>query len=324
MKILLIDVDSVIPNIALMKISGYFKSIGADVFFKRLQIPYYPKRTHKVHTISTEGYDLSFASVVFEGSLDWVRDIEGRVIFGGTGFDLSRTLPDIVEYHELDYSLYPENDTSYGFISRGCIRNCKFCKVPKKEGGIRQVDTIDNIVRHKKVKFLDNNFLALPNHGSLLVELIDKQIKHQFNQGLDIRLINKNNSDLLSKLNYFGEYIFALDDVRYIEKVKEKLTLLSWRKDWGFKFFVYVHPDMEESNIVSRIEFLRREKCLPYVMRDISCFNDPKSGFYVDLAAWCNQPGIFKKLSFKEFLGKRHQTKNCTQRILASWKLYCT
>ena len=41
------------------------------------------------------------------------------------------------------------------------IRKCSFCKVPKKEGYIKQVSNVDDIVQHKKVKFLDNNFLMI-------------------------------------------------------------------------------------------------------------------------------------------------------------------
>ena len=47
MKILLIDADSTIPNLALMKLSAYWKRQGFVVDFLALHIPYYPSRIEK-------------------------------------------------------------------------------------------------------------------------------------------------------------------------------------------------------------------------------------------------------------------------------------
>ena len=303
-KILLIDADSTIPNLALMKLSTYWKRQGFTVDFMSLCIPYYPSRIKKHHTIKTSGYIKTYCSVVFCGNAEYVHgdDIE----FGGTGVDIEKKLPDSIEREEPDYSIYPENKYSYGFISRGCIRNCSFCFVPKKEGSIRKVATVDSIVRHKAVKFLDNNILALPDHKDILQELVDKKIKSQFNQGLDLRLIDEENSILLSKMNYIGEYVFAFDNWSYKKIIEEKIKLLSWRKEWQLKFFVYVHPSMDISETSKRVEWLRDHKCLPYIMRDISCWSDTRSNFYTDLAAYCNQPAFFKKKTFNEFLLQRH------------------
>lgn len=317
MKILLIDADSTIPNIALMKLSYFYKNKGYNVDLIELKIPYYPNRKKIIHNINTEKYDKIYCSVIFSGSRQYIH--AKNAIFGGPGVSITEKLPDEIESGECDYSIYPNNDTSYGFISRGCIRNCYFCIVPQKEGYIKQVNSVDNIVRHKKVKFLDNNFLALPNHKDILQELIEKKIRCQFNQGLDIRLIDNENSILLSKLNYMGEYIFAFDNIVYKKIIDEKLLLLNWRKPYQFKFFVYVNPNMELSDTVKRIEFLKNKKILPYIMRDISCWDNKYNNFFIDIAAWCNQPSFFKKMNFEIFLQKRHKNKN---RILESNKLY--
>lgn len=256
MKILLIDADSKIPNISLMKLSTYHKNKGDDVELKCLNLPYYPNRKKEKFYVLQQ-YDKIYCSVVFEGNLEYV--IGKNIVFGGTGVDLTTVLPNEIEQLDCDYSIYPDNDTSYGFLSRGCIRNCSFCKVPQKEGYIHQVNNITDIVRHKRTKFLDNNILALSNHKEILQQLIDLKIKCQFNQGLDIRLIDEENSRLLSQLNYWGGYSFAFDNIRYKEKIKEKLKLLSWRKPFQLRFFVYVHPDMTISETVERIEWLRKK-----------------------------------------------------------------
>lgn len=316
-KICLIDADSKIPNIALMKLSSFYKKMGCTVELYKANIPYYPSRK-KREFVAPVGFDKYFCSVIFKENSNYIigKDIE----FGGSGYSIDKNLSEEIEKCDLDYGIYPDNDTSYGFISRGCIRNCSFCIVPKKEGKIRQVASIDDIVRHKKVKFLDNNFLALPNHKDILDELSKRKVRCQFNQGLDIRLIDKENSKLLSTLNYIGEYIFAFDSYSYIDIIDKKLSILDWRKPYEFKFFVYSNPEMELSDIVKRIEYLRLRSCLPYVMRDISCWNTINSDFYTDIAAWCNQPGIFKKMSFHDFVYRRH-SKN-TERAKLSDSLY--
>lgn len=317
MNVLLIDADSTIPNVALMKLSTWHKGCGDSVDFTRLNIPYYPSKKKKLCSIDTSIYDKVYCSVVFEGVVDFVRG--DNIIFGGTGYDLETVLPTEVEESDCDYSLYPDNTVSYGFLTRGCIRRCKFCVVSRKEGYIRKVNDVDDVVRHSKAVFLDNNILAYPKHMEVFLELTNKKIKCQFKQGLDIRLVTPWNSIALSKLNYMGDYIFAFDDIRYQYLVKKKLALMKWRSDWQFKFFVYAHPRMLLANVIERVELLRSWKCLPYLMRDISCWDSAYSDFYVDLAAYCNQPGIFKGMNFDVFMQKR---TNNVERQESSWSLY--
>ena len=262
MKILLIDADSTVPNLALMKLSAFHKGQCDTVELARLNLPYYPHKRRKAYSPPV-GYDKVYCSVEFDGNRPFVQG-EG-IIFGGTGHDLKTTLPDVVEAHLPDYSIYPDNDTSYGFISRGCIRKCSFCKVPEKEGYIRKVSNISDIVRHKKVKFMDNNILALPEHLEILKELAERKIKCCFNQGLDIRLLTEETSAALSKLNYMEEYVFAFDSISQQPAVERGLALMPWRKDWQLKFFMYTHPDMPIRETVFRLRWAHDNKCLPYI-----------------------------------------------------------
>ena len=319
MRVLLVDADSKIPNLALMKLSTFYKDMGDEVILLRLNIPYFPYRRKQMQTIPEGNYDKVLCSIVFTPTVKFLKKTN-KTEYGGSGVDLVKTLPDSIEKLPPDYSIYPDNDTSYGFISRGCIRNCWFCIVPKKEGKLRQVATVKEIIKHDKVKFLDNNFLALPNHESILKELVDMQIKCQFNQGLDIRLVTKRNSKLLSILNYIGDYLFAFDDISYLNSIECGVALLKWRKPWQLKFFVYVHPKMKLDNIIKRIMWLRKEKCLPYIMRDLSCWGSKYESFYTDLAAWCNQPNLIKTMPFEEYIQKRHPRNK--DRIKYSTTLY--
>ena len=315
MKVLLEDADSTIPNIALMKLSSWHKSLGDSVELVRANLPYYPNK--KKTPFIVKSADKIYCSVIFEGNADYI--IGDNIIFGGTGFDLTTKIPSDAEELDPDYSIYPDNDISYGFITRGCIRNCTFCKVPKKEGYIHKVASVESIIRHKKVKFLDNNILALPEHKEILAELVQKNIKCQFNQGLDIRLVDTENSELLSKMNYLGEYIFAFDNWKYRSIIEQKMLLLSWRKPYQFKFFVYIHPDMPLSETVKRITWLKTNHCLPYIMRDKSCWGSELSEFFVDLAAYCNQVHLFKKMEFTVFLEKRHKNKKRIEKNKRLW-----
>lgn len=288
-----------------MRLSTWYKRQGAEVDFMRLGLAYYPTRKNERVIVDTEGYDAAFCSCVFSGTRQYV--VGENIIFGGTGVDAKISLPEGMDKMPLDYSLYPENDSSYGFISRGCNRDCYFCVVPQKEGRVKVVDSIDAIIQHDKVEFLDNNFLQIPEHKEILKALIERGVKCRFMQGLDIRMIDEENAFLLSQLNYMGEYIFAFDDAKYVRIIAQKLELLNWRRPWQLKFYVYIHPGMNLSETRFRLTWLRVHECLPYLMRDLSCWGHENEGFYNDLAAWCNQPGFFKKMDFFEFVERRHK-----------------
>ena len=320
-KILLIDVDSKIPNLALMKLSRYYKEKGYLVELKKIGYSYYPH--DKTCMVLVDEYNKVFVSTIFKINVGRISFIgKSDIINGGVGYDLNNKLSKEVEDLEPDYLLYPDNNISYGFITRGCIRNCEFCVVPKKEGLIHQVNTISKIVKHKKVKFLDNNILAYRSHLDILAELKDKKIRCQFNQGLDIRLINHNNAKLLSELKYIGEYVFAFDDIKDKDQIEKGLLILKKYilKDWKIKFYIYCNPCMDiQEDVLYRINWCRKNKVLPYLMRDVSCWKSDKKDFYTDLCAYCNQPNMFKKLSFGQFMEKR---TNNVQRQKESKRIY--
>ena len=142
-KIGLIDIDSKIPNLALMKISAYFKGLGDDV---ELTAPLFANQ-----------YDQVFASKVFTYSSMPV--LPEQAIVGGSGYSLKTCLDEDMEHIMPDYDLYPGMDYSLGFTTRGCSRKCPFCIVPEKEGRIRFNADVYEFWdrRHKKIILLDNN-----------------------------------------------------------------------------------------------------------------------------------------------------------------------
>jgi hypothetical protein len=110
----------------------------------------------------------------------------------------------VPEIEELlpDYSLIPEWKASILFSSRGCIRRCPFCSVPQLEPEFEAKKSIKHLIYpgHKKVILWDNNILASPYWRSIFDELEESQLKVDFNQGLDARLLTEETALRLKRL----------------------------------------------------------------------------------------------------------------------------
>jgi hypothetical protein len=101
----LIDIDSKTPNLALMKISAYYKKQG--------------ELTELTYPLFAQNYDKCFASKIFTWTETphFISDVE----FGGSGVSLEKELPDEIENMRPDYDLYPDMDYSMGFITEGVV-----------------------------------------------------------------------------------------------------------------------------------------------------------------------------------------------------------
>jgi hypothetical protein len=120
------------------------------------------------------------------------------------------------------------------FSSRGCVRSCPFCIVPKIEGKIRtNVSDISSHIYpgHTDVILWDNNFFASPNWREILRELNEIEKRVDFNQGLDIRLIDAEKASMLSDLN-IPTIRLAIDSSNMTKKAKIAVDLL---EDSGFR-----------------------------------------------------------------------------------------
>ncbi len=156
MKIGLCDIDSHNwPNLCLMKLSAYHKARGDHVEWWRPVGQY--DRVYKSR-VFTDTYSKDTITVTNAG----------EVVCGGTGYGLGPNLPDEVEHTRPDYTLYPQfPDTAYGFLSRGCYRNCGFCLVSAKEGrrSVQVADLAEFWNGQREIKLLDANLLACPDHA---------------------------------------------------------------------------------------------------------------------------------------------------------------
>ena len=187
MKVLLVDVDSKIANLALMKLSAHHKALGDEVYLTRRGSP----------PIEWGGRaDRAYVSCVFT----WNRDralgmVHGcsEVFYGGTGINYGR-LPPEIESRLPDYSLYGV-DYAVGFCNRGCLRKCEFCCVPKLEGVIRQDrysppwDWVPDGMR--KALLLDNEMADYPydQQRQIYGWFRDSGRKWCQTQGYDLRIV---------------------------------------------------------------------------------------------------------------------------------------
>lgn len=300
---------------AIRRMYTYYTQQGHDVEMRDLGLSGYPHK--RTVSIDAAGYDQVHVSNIFEQNAYRVT-VENceHVFFGGIGSrDPNRQLSPEIEATPPYYA--PGEKISYGFVTRGCIRNCWFCKVPKHEGKLKEYNPVEDIVRGvpgEKVKFLDNNILAYPKHMEVFNWLIERGTRCEFNQGLDFRLVNDENLDALSRLNYMGEYIFAFDEPKYQPLLEKKLALIKKYipTPWKLKFYIYYHPSMLLSQLIDRVEWCREHECLPYIMRDAACWDCKDKNFLIDYAAYCNQAGFFKKTTFEQFMQNR--TKNVKRR----------
>ncbi|MGC9124382.1 MAG: hypothetical protein ACP5IB_10015, partial [Thermoplasmata archaeon] len=162
---------------------------------------------------------------------------------------------------------WKEWNKSIVFTSRGCIRNCPFCVVPKIEGKFRaDKDSIIQLIHpdHKEVVIWDNNFLASPYAKKMLKELIDHGIKPDFNQGLDARLMDEETAGLLADLKPRTIH-FAYDLIGERKAVKRTIDLLSdarYRKKDIIFYMLYNFFDFEHKFGDTPNDFLVRLKDL--------------------------------------------------------------
>lgn len=111
MNILLVNVDSTIPNLALEKLRVFHESAGDLVRqIKDCQGSGLP------NPLFIDTYDKIYVSCIFLWNKERCKRWEGLAAIGGSGYSLEVTLPPEVEI------IKPK--INYGFITRGCIRNC--------------------------------------------------------------------------------------------------------------------------------------------------------------------------------------------------------
>lgn len=258
--VLLIDIDSRLPNLALMKLSRHYKEQGRKVVFARKSA--FEKKADGIYASCV------FSSASSQRTIQNLRQYYGSFLFaGGSGIDLHTRLPESIEALPPDYSLYPElGDRAIGFFTRGCPFHCPFCVVPVKEGPVRKVNDLKTLLengKRRKLILLDDNLLSHPHAEDFLEEMTVSKIRVNFNQTLDIRLLNFRTARLLrriggSNVRFTRKVLhFSLNDTREMELVREKYGMLGFTSRDNVEFICMYGYNTTLEEDVRRFRFLR-------------------------------------------------------------------
>lgn len=306
MKIGLIDVDGHnFPNLPLMKLSAWHKQQGDAV-------EWYEPLFHS----RGEPFDRVYISKVFSFTLDYPYYVNAREIRkGGSGYcirivdgeevydtEKDGLLPRGIETIYPDYEIYYDRipkvkDSAYGFLTRGCPRGCRFCHVGCKEGKRSyKVADLDTFWRDQKnITLLDPNITACGEWKGLFRQLINSGAWIDFTQGLDIRLMTKEKTEMLKKMKIKRVH-FAWDRYEDREEIVPKFKMFAKLTGWDHrKMGVYVlcNFDTTIKEDLERVHMLRDMGYDPYIML-YNKSDIPPGHELRHLQRWVNNKIIFR------------------------------
>lgn len=307
MRIGLIDVDGHnYPNLPLMKISAWHKAHGDSVEWYQ---PLFSGHMDKVYMSKVFSFtpDYEFCidadEIIKGGSGYAIKLVDGKEVYDKS---VDKDLPEEVEHIYPDYSLYPNEtkDTAYGFLTRGCPRGCGFCHVEAKEGrcSYKVADLSEFWRGQKRIILSDPNILACKDHMELLEQLRDSKARVEFNQGLDIRLINDRNLELLRQIR-LDKIHFAFDrwqDKDIIEpRLREFIGKTGYSRSKGrVMVYILVNFDTTLEQDLYRIQLCRELNIAPYPMIYDKEHADP---IYRKLQRWCNNFVFWSTPNFEDY-----------------------
>lgn len=285
----LLDVDGHnFPNLALMKISSYYKSKGEQIEWA---MPLMGE------------YDKIFASKIFTFTPDFnpLEYKSSQIIKGGTGYDIKKCLPNEIEsVRTPDYSLYPNHQFSIQFYSRGCIRKCPFCLVREKEGYIHPVEPMELNPKGKWIEVLDNNFFANPEWKSS-IEHLQKQRQPVKFHGVDVRIMTEEQAYYLNRTRLKGGVHIAWDlpQLDLTDKLRE---ITKYIKPSKLVCYVLVGFNSTIEQDYFRLRTLKDFGILPFVQpyRDFTNRRKPTQ-YEKDIARWANRMWLFNTMDFKDY-----------------------
>lgn len=346
------------PNLALLKVSAFCKEHGHSVRlisnYEELKENGNPLIADCDYEILVLSKVFKFTKIP-----DFVDlMIRNHLIFyGGTGFFEVNgpNLPEEVEHHAPDYTLYYDYiekvtggdeklkkrdwddylSYSIGFTTRGCIRHCGFC-VNRLLNRVVEWSPVSEFLdeNRKNIYLWDDNIMAAPPKvfAKVMEDLKNTGKPFQFRQGMDIRLMTPQKAQLLNEVKYHGDYIFAFDhyrqddpnEKRQVEQTIKGLKI--WREHCkkSTKLYVLVAYDSQDEKDIEgtffRIKILMEHGCLPYIMRFEEYNNSRFKSLYTQLARWCNQPGFFKKMSFRQYCVRNEEYHQGIQHLTPKGK----
>jgi hypothetical protein len=293
MKVLLVSIDSKIPNLALMKISAWHKALGDTVGFD-IQDP-----------------DKVYISCIFKKNASQAKGIatyypNARIEIGGCGINLTNTLPDEIEWTKPDYDLYPST-FSQGYTTRGCVNKCGFCVVPEKEGKIRIAQHPREFAdsRFDTMMIMDNNLFGAPDDWQK--EVFDwfenTSTKMLSPQGWDARLLTEERWARLHSIKHAAAIHFAWDNTKDENHIRRAIDIIkqsgvsSGYLQRKISFYVlagYGSSTFEDAlyRCTTLKELGTRTFVMPFHKKD-KRINA--------LARWANRPWLFWTMPFEKY-----------------------
>lgn len=286
MRVCLMDIDSKIPNVALMKLSTWHKAHGDEV-----KLGYEPL---------FDDPDVCYASKMFDFTTEPEYMPECETFKGGPGYSTTATI-DLPDYERImpDYGLYGCK-YAIGRFTRGCPNRCPWCVVWRMDGNdVRHVaDLRDFWDGQKAVRLLDDNIMADEDvFVSACGQLADAGVEVVWD-ALDIRMVTPESAAALAAVKVPGQLHFAWDGHAQDDHVApglEKLMAagISPRR---CTFYVLVGFSTAPEYDMHRIETIHRLGAESFVMPF-----DKSDPYQRHLARWCNCKPIFKTTTFDDY-----------------------
>lgn len=292
-RALLIDYGGKMQNHALMQLSTDFKRRDFEV-----------QLTDRKLTGATGHYDSVICSVLFtwdRAKAEALSQIYPHIQYGGTGWSKTNRLPAEIEVLKPDYALYTAKHltlvqrgktpaekakkadqllrSAIGRTTLGCVRSCDFCFIPEKEGKLKQVGTIEDLLTDwcDELILLDNNLTADPLMVDKLTFLRDfnrfrrkqgkKGVRLNITQGVDARGITDEKAMALANTTHSAQLHIAwdrmMDEKSVIAGIK---TLLKYMGPSRIMCYMLIGYNTTPEEDAYRFRKLRELGITPYVM----------------------------------------------------------
>lgn len=270
-----------IPNVAIEKITKFYQEQGYFVFHNNYKL--------------LDDYEKIFISVIFDWDIKKLKRFEkykDKTITGGSAISEQSSLPEEIEKQNPLINI--------GYTSRGCPRKCVWCSVHRREGTAQATGDLYNLWdrKTKDITLLDNNILALPEHfKKICKQALKENIRLNFYQGLDHRLLTDENCKLLRKISH-RRLRFSFDQSSYKDGVMRAIKLLKKHNLKISLWFVLVGFNEPFAKDLERVELLKANGQDVYIAR----YNYTKEKIYIPFCKWVCNRKYFNTMTYEEFL----------------------
>lgn len=286
MRVAIAQVDGKWPNLALAKLAAWERAQG--------------NRVDRFNPLFSGAYPVVYASKVFVDTPDdpYLPD---HAIRGGSGYNVELSLAADQEAMRPLWELWPEWQRDMGYSTRGCVRRCPFCVVPKKDGRLRVVAEFGDLWSGRdELVLLDGNVTAAPieHFRRLCKEATAARCRLDFSQGLDARLLTDEHAAILAHTRYGRRLHLAFDNMTDEPAVRAAIATFGRAgiPPSRLSFYVLVGFDTTHAENLERIEILRALGADPFVMPF-----DRSDPYQRRLARWVNNKVAFKAMGWPQW-----------------------